>query len=153
MSMRLRVGVIGLMGIVGCGGGDAFDIATTPLSGKVGGQAWTVATTETNAFLSASSDTFFAQAYPETFAACSGADSGMTGNRVILNVPKVMGSFSLSFGFTQTFFIQTSHLNFAATRGRMVVDEITPTMIRGGTHFEVDPDNFVNGQFQIPICP
>jgi hypothetical protein len=141
-----------VLGCAGCGGG-VFDVAQVPLAGKVGGQAWSLGTIQTNAFLSASSDTFFVEAFPETFTPCTGDTSGATGNRVIMNIPKQAGTYALSFAFTQTFYVQASSLNLAATRGRILVEEVTDTMIRGGAHFEFDADNAVNGQFQTPICP
>jgi hypothetical protein len=151
-------GVIGLMlglasvAVTGCSN-NAFEVAAGPLSGKVGGQAWTLGTAESNPFLSASSDTFFVDAYAESFDPCGGGGSSVKGNQVILNVPKITGAFALGDGFTQTFFLAINNVNLGVTRGRIVVDEITDTTVRGGANLQVDTDNFVNGQFEAQICP
>jgi hypothetical protein len=152
MKMRRCSVVLGFMWVAGCGG-TGFDVSAGPMTGRVGAQTWTLGTAETGPFLSANSDTFFLQGYSDTVAACTGAGSGITGNRVIMNIPKAVGAYALSLDLTQTFYIQSSNLNLASTRGRIVVDEITDTTIRGGAHFEVDADNTVNGQFQATICP
>ena len=150
--MRQCTAFLGFMCIAGCGGA-GFDVAPGPLSGRVGGQPWTLGTAETEPFLSANSDSFFLTGYADSVAACTGAGRGVTGNRVVMNIPKAVGTYALDLNLTQTFFIQSSNLNLASTRGRIVVDEITDTTLRGGAHIEVDADNIVNGQFQATICP
>ena len=43
--------------------------------------------------------------------------------------------------------------NLVATTGRVVIDEVTSTAIRGGAYLHYDADNTVNGRFEITICP
>ena len=72
LGLVLGVGAaLACCGLSACGGegggrgaGDA--ISTQPLSGKIGGKAWTFATGETNAFLSMEA-TFFVDLYDAAF--------------------------------------------------------------------------------------
>jgi hypothetical protein len=142
----------------GCGGqtssaGNGIDIASGPLAGKIGGVAWTIGTAESNAFLSDGSDRFFVDAYTETFTPCTGAGSSLNSNRLVLNIPKTAGDYQLGLGLTETFYVPSTNFNYATTRGRIVVDAVAATMVTGGAHFQADANNFVDGQFQIALCP
>src|SRR5437016_3407971 len=77
----------------GCGG--SIEIATTPLAGVVGGTPWTLVSAESNAFLSKDSPTFFVTAYAEPRTPCSGAGSSVTGDELLLNIPKIAGDYRL----------------------------------------------------------
>ena len=43
--------------------------------------------------------------------------------------------------------------NLVTMRGRIVVDEVTATSVRGGAVIELNAENTVNGQFQANVCP
>ena len=44
-------------------------------------------------------------------------------------------------------------VNYVATYGRIVVNQVTATMVSAGAHFLFDGNNVVDGQFQAQICP
>jgi hypothetical protein len=134
----------------GCGT-STVEISKTPMSGMIGGESWTLGTAETVAFLSMS-DRFFINAYAETIAPCTGAGSSVTGNYLILNVPKAPGDYALSGSLNETFFVHSNNHNNVATQGRLVVDEVTTTTVTGGGHFQFDSGNYVDGQFVAQIC-
>ncbi len=138
-------------GAAGACGTSAVEISKVPMSGKIGGEPWTLGTAETLAFLSMDAR-FFINAYAETFAPCTGAGSSVTGNYLILNVPKAPGDYALSLSLNETFFVQSNNHNNVATQGRLVVDEVTATTVSGGGHFQFDSDNYVDGQFVAQIC-
>lgn len=145
--------VLGVSLAAACGGGGEIAISTATLTGQVGGVSWTLGTAESNAFLSSNSDQFFVDAYAETLAPCTGAGTGLNTSRLILNIPKTPGDYQLSAAITETFYVPATNSNFISGQGRIVVDEVTATTVRGGAHFFFDNANFVDGQFQAQICP
>jgi hypothetical protein len=145
--------------IAGCGSDDgddeSFDIGSGTLTGKVGGKSWTFVAGETDSFL-ADDDKFFAELYAAPLA--NACQNGPTSNEhhVILNIPMKPGDYRLSFGLTATFVIEGDSGttdNLGATRGRLVVDEVTDTSVRGKAHVVFDADNEVDGAFQVTRCP
>jgi hypothetical protein len=129
-----------------------IEISTEPLSGVIGGANWTLASADTDAFLSARSDTFFATGYGEALTPCTGAGSASNGNRLILNIPKTAGDYVLSGSLNQTFYVPAGNTNYVSTEGRMIVEEVTATRIRASAHFRFDVANEVDGQFAVTIC-
>ncbi len=133
---------------IGCGGDDSFDVATTPLSGTVGGQAWTFVAGQTNAFLSEGKDDFFTVMYPTQFSTCGFSEPG--GSHLIVAVPKQVGDYDMGFNRNMTFVVGTE--NKIAFDGRIIVSEVTATKVIGGLHGSFDGDNEVNGQFEVAVC-
>jgi hypothetical protein len=147
----MRAFLFALLLAAGCGAGP-LDISDAPLSGLVGGTAWTFGSAESSAFLSMS-DQFFVTAYSEAVAPCTGAGDQVQSNWLILNVPKAPGDYALGSGLNETFYVQDTGLNYVATQGRIVVHQVTATIVSAGAHFLLDGNNVVNGQFQAQICP
>lgn len=157
----VRILVLGAMTLAlsACGGSDdagddpgggPVEIASGPVTGKVGGAAWTLATAQTDAFLS-EDDTFWIDAYAENVASC---DAFGSGNSLILNVPKTLGTHPLSLSLNATFVVEgTETENLIATQGAIRVDEITSAMVRGGVTMTFDANNSVSGEFQAAVCP
>jgi hypothetical protein len=142
----------------GGAGGDATPrtpIASSVLAGVVGGKPWSLGSADTDAFLSEDSTSFWVSAYAESGAPCETPIGGSGGNELILFVPKAAGDYSLGFSLTATFVVDPRGLNqnLVATRGRIVVEEVTATYVRGGAAIALDTDNTVNGQFQANVCP
>lgn len=144
-----------ILSLSGCGGGDDDDGASTPiasgnLTGKVGGMSWTLASAQTDAFLS-DSDGFWVDLYSEPVTAC-GAFGG--GNSLILNVPPKVGSYPLSITLNGTFVVDAGGTtdNLVATQGRLRVDEVTSAMLRGGLSMTYDGNNSVSGDFEAVVC-
>ena len=129
--------------------GSGPPISDGPLAGVVGGKLWSFRSGETNPQQSQGDPRFWGEAYAEATAACSATP---TLDFLILNVPREVGSYDLGFDLTATFVIQPSD-NLGATKGRLVVEEITASSIRGGANIEFDPQNKVNGHFTLAICP
>jgi hypothetical protein len=59
----------------------------------------------------------------------------------------------LSLSLNATFVTVATNDNLVATKGHMVIDEVSSTTIRGGAFIEYNPDNSVNGHFELTICP
>ena len=128
----------------------SVDIATTPLSGKVGGQPWTFQVGETNAFLSDGEDDFFASLYAQSYTAC-GFGEPSEQPHVLGAVPKVVGDYDLDLSRNFTF-VDAAQNNLVATDGRIVIDSVTDTTVTGGLHTTYNGDNEVNGRFTLTIC-
>jgi hypothetical protein len=153
MRQALRAIVLAACLAAGCSIGP-IDISSAPMAGLIGGTSWSLGTAETNAILSrSSSDQFVAFAYAEAVAPCTNAGSHLLSNRLILNVPRSPGDYLLGSGLNETFFVQSTGFNYLATQGRIVVNQVTDTMLSGAAHFRFDGNNDVDGQFQIQICP
>ncbi len=147
----MRAFLFAVLLAAGCGIG-SLDISDAPLSGLIGGTAWTFGSGESSAFLS-SSDQLFVAAYSEVVAPCTGAGDQVRTNWLILNVPKAPGDYALGSGLNETFYLQETGVNYRATYGRIVVNQVTATMVSAGAHFLFDGNNVVDGQFQAQICP
>ena len=155
MSARFATWLLALT-LAGCSGDDdaseSAAIAAGKLSGKVGGQSWTVASAETSAFLSDEDELWVdLHAQPATEACGFGSPSG---NSLILHVPRSPGDYQLSFQLNGTFVIETPSgpENLVGTEGRLRVDEVTATTVRAGVAIEFDADNTVSGEFEAVIC-
>jgi hypothetical protein len=141
--------------LASCSGDDgsaSIAIAEGSLSGKVGGQSWTVASAESNAFLS-NADELWVDLYAQPTTTACGSDSPR-GNSLILKVPRQPGDYQLSFQRNGTFVIETPSGtdNLVGTEGRLRVDEVTATTVRAGVAIEFDADNSVSGEFEAVIC-
>jgi hypothetical protein len=162
----MRPLIVSLLGIVlgaGCGGGNSdgggggsgggtTTISTQTLAGKIGGQAWTFATGETNAALS-TTDELWVDLYAATFETCVAFGAPSDADEVIMMMPKKPGSYPLSLANNATLDVASSSDNWVATRGLLVIDSVTATTITGGMHITYNSDNTVDGQFQAAICP
>jgi hypothetical protein len=145
---RTMTGAALALALAACGGGD-YDIPATPLAGTVGGQPWTFVAGHTNAFLSEGEDDFFAELYPAAFTACGFGTP--PGDHLIVAVPKTPGDYDFSTSLNMTFVVGDAQ-DLVTFDGRVVVDEVTATLVRGGLHGHFDGDNVVKGQFELTIC-
>jgi hypothetical protein len=125
------------------------EISADPVSGMVGGQAWTFKAGDTDAFLSSDGDTFFASLYSSQFTTCGFSEP--TGDHLILNIPKTVGDYPMSLSRNMTFVVGND--NKIAIDGHISVTEVTATQIKGGIASKFDDQNTINGSFTIPICP
>jgi len=136
-------------------GGDSFDIGSGTLRGKVGGESWEFVAGEASSPFS-DDDTFFTDLYAAPLAnACRGGPTSSE-NHLIFNVPMKPGDYALSFQLTATFVLEGdggTTDNLGATRGRLVVEEVTDSLVRGKAHVVFDADNEVDGAFQVTRCP
>ena len=153
-TMKTLTTILGLsmMALVGCASDDAgsAEIMTTPLAGEVGGTTWTFTAGHTSAFLSEGEPDFFASLYPTAFTACGFSEP--SGNHLIVAIPKMPGEYEMSLSRNMTFVVGDS-TNLIATNGRIVVDEVTATSVKGGLVATYDGSNEVNGRFEVTICP
>jgi hypothetical protein len=145
-----------LLGTWGCGSSDAddesFDIGSGTLSGKIGGADFTFVAGQSSSFLSDES-TLFVDLYADPITtACQNLATDK--NHVIVRLPREPGDYTMSFSLNATFVIEGQETdNLLATRGRLVVEEVTDTQVRGGAHIVLDSGNEVSGKFQIAVCP
>ena len=144
-----------VLSLSACGGDSDGDegstqIASGNLTGKVGGMSWTLASAQTDAFLS-DSDGFWVDLYSEPVASC---DAFGSGNSLILTVPTKVGSYPLSISLNGTFVVDAAGTtdNLIATQGLLRVDEVTSAMVRGGLSMTYDGDNAVSGDFAAVVC-
>jgi hypothetical protein len=149
---QLGVLVLSLSGCGSDGDGDnaSTQIASGNLTGKVGGVSWTLASAQTDAFLS-DSDGFWVDLYAEPVAGC---DAFGNGNSLILNVPPKVGSYPFGARLNGTFVVDVSGTtdNLIATQGLLRVDEVTSAIVRGGVSMTYDGDNTVSGDFEAVVC-
>lgn len=152
VAAALTIGGCGSSG----GGGSSFDIPTSTLSGKIGGQPWTLVSGETDATLSAGQSQFFTTMYTESVTPCTGAGFSVTTNQLIMNIPMTPGDYNLGLAanLTATFVVDPggSNQNNIAFNGRIVVDQVTATTVSGGANIQYDANNSVSGQFQATVC-
>ncbi len=148
------------LAVSACGGGDGaaddadgngtpVNIASGPLTGKVGGAPWTIVAAQTDAFLS-DDQTIWVDAYAMGPITCGGFGDG---NSLILNVPRQVGTHPLSLSLNATFVVQGAETdNLIATQGSIRVDEVTTSIVRGGIAMTFNADNQVSGEFQAVVC-
>jgi hypothetical protein len=123
-------------------------IDPTPLAGTVGGQTWTFQAGQTNAFLSEGEPDFFATFYPVAFDECGFSEP--SGPHIIVAIPKAPGEYEMDFSRNMTFVADDD--NLVTFDGKIVIDEVTTTTVRGGLAGSYDFDNEVSGTFEIAIC-
>ena len=147
---------LGVLLVANCGGGGAdnsnLSISSQILSGKIGGQTWSLATAQSDAFLSDSTK-YFVTMYPTAFTACQSFAEPSDVNEILVDLPNKPGSYTLGMTMTATFYNVSTLDNLGATRGRIQIDSITSTTISGGANFTYNADNTIDGQFQVTICP
>jgi hypothetical protein len=157
MRARFMTGLLALT-LIGCGGDDddggsgSTAIAEGKLSGKVGGEPWTVASAETDAFFS-NDKKLWVELYGEPSTEACGLVSP-SGNHLLLNVPTSPGEYPLSLDLNGTFVIETptGTDNLVGTKGLLRVDEVSATTLRAGINIEYDAGSSVSGEFEAVIC-
>jgi hypothetical protein len=160
LNIELCTAFVALSLASGCGsdgtggGNNTVAISSGILAGKVGGQPWSLVSAFTDSFLSEGQSEFFVTAYAEQVDGCE-SSVGSNINRMILLIPKDPGDYALGHPLTATFVVDPggTNQNLFATKGRIVVDEVTATSVRGGAAIDYDANNQVNGQFQVSVCP
>lgn len=153
MTRAAWLGALCLL-LAGCGddgdAGGSATIASGNLTGKLGGMSWALVAAQTNAGLS-DAEQFWVDLYAETPPACGSFGSG---SKVILSVPRKVGSYALSLQLNGTFVLDNANQdNLVATEGKLRVDEVTDTAVRGGVSMTYDAANSLNGEFEAKICP
>lgn len=132
------------------GGGTTLEIADTPLAGTVGGEPWTFVAGDTNPYLSRDEPDFFADLYGEAVTSC-GFASG-SGNHLIVAIPKTPGEYPFTTQRNMTFVVGASD-NYVTFSGKVRVDEVTATTLKGGLVGRFKSANEVSGTFEITLCP
>ncbi|HWA78543.1 MAG TPA: hypothetical protein VG937_39680 [Polyangiaceae bacterium] len=128
-------------------------IASSPLAGTIGGEAWAFDHAETESALS-DEETFFLTFYAEPATACEPFFQS-TRNQLIVIVPKAPGDYAINFDHAATFVVDPGgeNRNLVSFNGHLVVDEVTATSVLGGIAVEYNAANHVNGRFEATICP
>lgn len=125
------------------------DISILNLEGYVDGRSWSFAAGHTDAYLSEGEDDFSAALYPSSFTPCGFTEP--SGPHLLVSIPKNPGDYDMDFARNITF-VGENFENRVSLDGRIVVDEVTATRVRGGLVADYDFDNEVNGQFDVTIC-
>jgi hypothetical protein len=145
--MNRLIAVVVLGAELGCGGGSSGSAAGAPsnqaLTGTIEGKPWTFHTAESNAFLSDDKN-LRVDAYAASFTPCTNAGP-FDSDRLILTVPRTIGTHPLSLSLNETFYSAASSTNLVATRGTIVVDSVTDTTITGSLKFAYNADNSADG--------
>ena len=136
------------IGATACTISTSQDIDPTQLSGTVNGLPWAFQMGQTDAFLSAGQDDFYATLYPRSYTPCSVSEPNAP--HLIVSIPRLPGDYSMGFSRNMTFV--DGDLDMVAVDGRIVVDSVSADRVTGGLHGTYDFDNEVNGQFDIHIC-
>ena len=148
--------LVGSFLLASCGGGGSggndVTISNQVLSGKIGGQAWSLGTAQSNPYLSSASQ-YFVDMYPSTFTPCGSFAAPTDVNELIVEIPNTVGSYNLSLSMNATFYVASSSDNWVATQGRIVIESISATTITGGANITYNADNAVDGKFQVAVCP
>src|SRR6059058_3451263 len=110
-SRWLGGAMLALLAAVSCGMND--EIAMGPLSGRIGGKPWTVATALSEPGFS-SADLFAVTMYGDSFTACAGASA--SGDRLLVTVPSAPGDYALDL-LPATFFVATGNQNLITKWG------------------------------------
>jgi hypothetical protein len=152
-------------GLGACGGGGdggagvgnlGAPISNQTLSGKIDGQPWTFVAGETDSSLSQGSDKLFATLFDQPITtACTGFDPPDSDHRLILNIPKAVGTYALSLSLNQTFSYSDASgtsQNDIATSGVLQVTNLTDTTLQGGVRMQFGSNDSVEGMFQITVC-
>jgi hypothetical protein len=151
LTTLFAASMMALVTTAACGTDDGTAaLNETTMTGKVGGQTWTFAAGHTSAFLSEGEPDFFASLYPMAFTACGFSEP--SGNHLIIALPKTPGEYEMSLSRNMTFVVGDS-TNLIATNGKIFVDEVTATTVKGGLVAKYDGENEVNGRFEVTICP
>ncbi len=150
-ALGLAAGLALGPGLAACGtdDGSSTEIADTPLTGSVAGAAWTFVAGHTNAFLSEGEPDFFAALYPAAFTACGFSEPD--GNHLIVSIPKTVGEYEMGTQRNMTYVVGPGE-NLVTFEGRIVVEEVTATTVKGGLVSSYDADNEVSGRFEVTIC-
>jgi hypothetical protein len=133
-----------------CGGTSdpAGGISSQPMSGKIGGQPWTFKNGQT---LGTAIEAYRVYASGTSFTPCAG-EFPFEMDQVILTVPEKVGSYDLTLLFNQSLASAATGATYIATRGKLVVESITATTIKGAAKLEGNADNYLDGTFEATIC-
>jgi hypothetical protein len=142
----LPLALTAIPSLAACGGSD--EVSEMPLSGVIDGQAWNFVAGDTDSFLSGD-DGFFASLYAEEFTACG--FGGPEPPLLLGRIPKEPGEYKLGLSMSMTF-VPSPGENLVATRGRLIVHEVTDTTVSAGLYARFDGDNEVDGQFTLTVC-
>ena len=151
---RTAIVCLGALLMANCGGSDDSNlpISSQTLSGKIGGQPWSLVMAQSNASLSDSTK-YFIIMYPTAFTACQSFAEPSNVNEILVDLPNKPGNYTLGMTMTATFYNASTSDNLGATRGRIQIDSVTSTTLSGGANFTYNADNTIDGQFQVTICP
>jgi len=150
--MRALCGLALASVLVGCGDEQdygSWSVTDQPLQGVIGGQPWTFAEGETDAFLS-DEESFFTQMFAEAYDTCVSLEP--EGPQILVGVPTAVGTYDFGSQLNITF-SPSSGENLVSMEGGIEVTEITETTVSGGLYSEFDSDNEVDGTFTITLCP
>jgi hypothetical protein len=156
-----------------CGGsGDDTTISKQPLAGTINGQPWSIGTATASAQwnpYSAFGSEYFLSMYPVSFTACTDGTTPASADPLHTLVQKTVGIYTIRAPESPTWqpypsgsggttggsmYVDVSFASgLTATKGRVVVSNITATTIAGGANITFDVNNSLDGQFQATICP
>lgn len=140
--------VLGVFLAASCGASDpAAGISSQPLSGKIGGRPWTAMTAGT---LGPPTKIYGVYIFGTALPPCRMPDDM---DEVILQVPDTVGSYDLDLTLAQSIIVGSIGQTLLTWKGKLVVESITATTVKGATKFEYDADNYVDGTFEATICP
>jgi len=122
--------------------------STEPLGGEVGGEPWTFAAADSDAFLSDEASAFvvFSNA---AFTPCV---DNVEGPQLISALPLEVGVHKLKLAGPNVTFSPTAGENIVAISGAIRIDEVTDTTITGAINAKADGANEADGVFSVTIC-
>jgi hypothetical protein len=145
-----------------CGGdGDGSGVtgatvANQPLSGMINNQPWTFVSGQTDPSFQLQPDLYSATLFDKQITStCTDLEPPDADRQLLLNIPKAVGTYTLSIDLNQTFSYtdaQGTPQNDVATSGVLEVTSLTNTTLRGGVRMHFRTADSVEGQFEITVC-
>lgn len=135
----------------------AYNFTDQPLAGMIEGVSWTYA--DGYADITGEGENAKLHVTLALPSEGTGCDILVDGDRVMFSFPKYAGLHILKLDFndvegsrTVTLFDDEETMNVIATQGAVEITSITDTEVKGRIDARAYDDNFVNGNFTVPIC-
>jgi hypothetical protein len=152
-AARLACAALAIVAMSAC---HPIEISPAPMTGVMGGVAWSLGTAESDPFLSMGEPELWVDMWPDVVAPCTDAVTVPRRDYLVLGIPRAAGDYDLGEGLTATFVLvrpDGGRTTYVTDHGRIVVDQVTATLIRGGAALDYDTANHVNGRFEVSVCP
>lgn len=130
-------------------------LSENPLSGRIGGEAWTFAEGYAEPAPPEATELHVTLYSEPVEQGCSA--SLLPGNKVLFRMPRETGTYALSLLQSVTLVVEVEGGvdNYIATFGEIDVRQISEVAVEAGlvASFNHDPNLSVNGTFTVEVCP
>lgn len=127
-------------------------ILSTPLSGRIGGKAWTASRAVARPELRTSTTLFVEASSEDRAEPCRNV--GIVAPSLLFTVPSTPGNYPFTHTLNAAFLLDdASQTNLATSRGRIEVLDAGDGNVEVGITAEFDESNRVSGRISIDVCP